>query len=430
MKTLKCISVFILAIILQAGHLPVEAAESYNKFSFGFHGGTLTGFTDVKKHGLLPSSDEVTFGGGLMLNYHMSPVLTLQGSFFYGDLMGIYPPDNLEFQSELMEGTFRARTSINTLLVPHSRLNQYVNLYAFVGAGVVAYRSRLWDGGVLQQPMYGYEFDPNWVLDKTSPEIELAVPFGMGVNVKLSDRIDLGIETGFRYTSSDRLDARVVPGSRADMYNYTSVGLTFRLGRNTNSKDWASPARTMYPGDIDRLDRLSERVERAERDVTTVKEKQEELELREPEVVDVDVDADLDAIRREIDALAEQQTDLGRRTTQIFGALEDITEQIIRLETERPEIPVRPEDPEVPRPDVFYSVQVMASKENVSVAAAQEYLGVNTDMERLYIDGWYKFVSGRFHNLEDAILHMQRIWNRGVRDAFVVKYENGSLRPR
>ncbi len=377
--------------------------SDYNKFSFGISGGVLISFMDVKEQPFFPDLEEITYGGRLMLNYHMSPVLTMQTNFLYGELKGMDTENNLTFETDLMEATLNARISLNALLHPASRLNQSVNLYGFIGAGALAYRSRLFENdGPDPTSFFGFEDDG---VTKDDLKFELAVPFGLGINFKVAERLDIGIETGFRYTSSDRLDAMEVPGSRKDMYNFTSVGLTFRFGRNTNSKDWASPQQAMFPGDLARVEQLAARAEQLEDDIQAVKEAHE---------------ADMDILRKELEGLVEKQTDLGTRTAHLFGAIDDLTEHVFKLETQMQEV----------EPEVFYSVQVMALREDLSVAEAQSYLRINKNLERFHINGWYKFISGRYHNLEDAILQMQRIWGQGVKDAFVVKYEDGILRPR
>ncbi len=407
MKTItRCILlVFVLVTALSSG--PVRANDTgpangspYNKFSFGLSGGMFTSLTDVKELPFLPDSDEITYGGRLMLNVHFSPVLTLQGNFLYGELKGIETQNNLAFETDLIESTLNLRISINGLFVPASRVNQSVNLYGFIGVGALAYRSRLLQAGV-PISYYGYT-DGGQTADDL--KLEFVAPYGLGVNFRISERMDIGIETGFRYTSSDRLDAWPVSGSRHDMYNFTSVGLTFRFGKNTNSMDWAPIDRAMYPGDVHRLDALDQDMASLEEGIADMKSQH---------------DSDVETVRRDVRQLTQEQAEVSRRTKQIFIALEDVTRQINELETK---IDAQPER--------YYSVQVMALREELSVAEAQSYLGINTDLEMVYDDGWYKYYSGRYHNLEDAILKMQRLWGQGVRDAFVVKCEDGVFRPR
>ncbi len=114
-----------------------ETNSGYNKFSFSIHGGSLISYTDVKPNSFFNSASEsLTFGGGLGLNYHLSPALSLQGRFLYGQLEGLQERRNLEFRADIYEAVINARISLNTLFNPLSRSNQWMNFYATIGAGV------------------------------------------------------------------------------------------------------------------------------------------------------------------------------------------------------------------------------------------------------------------------------------------------------
>ncbi len=368
---------------------------TYNRFSFGFSGGLMTPFTDVKENEILPHSDEMAWGGEFRLNYHMSPLFTLQANFLYGQLTGVDQEENLRFDSDIMEFGLNARISVNKLFAPHRSSNEWFNFYAMLGAGIVGYETEL------------MEYSSGNILNTQDLSHHLVIPFGLGMNFRVSDRIDIGLESSMRYINSDRLDLTEVVGSSRDLYNYTGIGITIRLGRNTRSMDWAPPSQVLYPGDPSRLERLAERARSNEQKISALEQKHDE---------------DIASLREEVASVTDGQAELGQRTTEVFGAFEDLSRQVIMIENRLDELEREP--------DTFYSVQVMALKEDLSIEEAQKYLGINTQMEKLHINGWYKYISGRYHNLEDAILQMQRIWGQGVRDAFVVKYEDGVLRPR
>ncbi len=373
----------------------IAAEQEYNRFSFGFSGGLMTSFTDIKDSEIMPHSDELAFGGEFRLNYHISPVFTLQTNFLYGNLKGIDQEADLQFDSRIMEGSLNARVSLSGLFAPHRSSNEWFSFYSILGAGLIGYETELMD------------YSTGNVIQEEGLSRHLVIPFGLGMNFRVSERIDIGIESTFRYINTDRLDIYEVTGSSRDMYNYTGVGITIRLGRNTRSMDWAPPAQVMYPGDPSRLERLAERNRSTEERI---------------DQLDATYRGDIDDLRVEVSDVAETQTSLGRQTTQVFGAIEDLSRQVLMLENRLDEMEKMPE--------TFYSVQVMALKEDLTIEEAQKFLGVNTNMEKLHINGWYKYISGRYNNLEDAILQMQRIWGQGVKDAFVVKYEEGVLRPR
>jgi len=419
MKTMRQLSILtILSFSLTMFSNVLGAEENnqtneFNKFSFGFHGGVLTGFTDIKENNFFPDSDEITYGGGMFFNYHWSPVLTLQTNFLYGELKGIDTNQNWEFETEMLEATLMARLSLNTLLRPHATANQKVNFYATLGAGAVAYRSQWFEDGNLEN-FYGYE-DDGFTSD--DPEIELSIPVGLGVNFRIAERFDLGIESGFRFTSSNRLDGRPIVGSERDLYNYTRVGITFRLGPNTNSMDWAPPSQVMYPGDVTRMDEMDRRLDTVTEDVDDLREAHE---LREEAIQEIEEDIQQIIVR--LDGMSEETAEVTQRTVQLFGAIEDVSQEFYRLQEEVEKLQEEP--------DHFYAVQVMALKEEMPVEEARKHLGITQDVRVYHINGWYKYVSGQYKNLEDAILHMQRVWGQGVRDAFVVEYRDGVLSPR
>ncbi len=372
--------------------------QGYSQFSFSLNGGSLISFTDIKENDLLPDSEELAFGGGLSLNFHRSPVLTLQTSFMYGELVGISTKDNLRYDTELGHALLTANVSINRLLAPQSNTGQWMNIYGFTGVGALMFNAKLTelDTGNLLKNAYE-EGEGEW-------HNGFVIPFGLGLNFKLSDRIDLGIKSSFQYAFLDELDAHVVDDSRKDMYNYTSVGLTLRLGSNPHSKDWAPVDEVMYPGDLNRIERMEARAAELEQELEATKDQHSE---------------DMDHVRDDLDEVSQEQVQLSGRVGQLFGALEDVSQQIIRLEEEMAK-----------ETEEFFSVQVMAIKEDMSVEEAHEALGANIDLEKHHVDGWYKYISGRFETLEAAKLHMQRIWGQGIKDAFIVKYDEGLIYPR
>ncbi len=376
---------------------------SFNRFSITLHGGGLVGLTDIRRYAFLPDSDELTFGGGISLNRHYSPALTMQTYLNYAEMKGISPGDDLSFETEMIEAVLRMRVSLNALLNPEGRSRQFMNVYAFIGGGALAYRSVASHDG---QPVrfYGYEDDGR---TKDDMKLEFVAPYGLGVNFRLSERIDLGIETGFRYTSSDRLDAWPVTGSRTDWYNFTSAGLTIRLGRNTNSADWASPRVSMYPGDTGRMAAL-------EAQASELREGQEDLQSEQAELA-----ARLDESRERVVVVQRSQE---TATARIMAQLEEMQRKSESMQEELNRLSAAM--------DTYFAVQVAALRENLPVDDVQEKLGITLELRMHEADGWYKYITGQFRHLEDAILQMQRIWGMGVKDAFVVEYAEGVYRPR
>ncbi len=408
-EMIRPLSLFLVLVIMSLfqtnanGNDDLGDAREFNRFSVGLSGGVISPFTNMIENPFFPDQDELTLGGRFMLNYHISPVFTFQTNFLYGEMKGINAEENREFETDLFEATLNARISINKLLNPQTRYSESVNFYGFVGAGLLGYRSRLYENDEIIR-YYGYK-DQGHTEDNLQPE--LIIPYGLGINFKVSERFDIGLETGFRYSSSKRLDAWPLDRERKDQYNFTSIGITIRLGSNTRSMDWAPPSEVMYPGDVTRMDDLERRMD-------TLAEDTEELHATHEQ--------DMESVRVQVEGISSEKADIMQRTVQLFGAVEDLAGEVSRIDAEVQKLKEGP--------DQFYSVQVMALKEELPLDDARKHLNIPFELAIYQINDWYKYISGQHKNLEDAILHMQRIWGRGVKDAFVVEYRDGMLYPR
>lgn len=418
MLTLNCIvlktkrlitAILIVALTLTVGLSRVSASdESFGKFSISLHGAAFISYTDVRESSFLNSaSDALTFGGGLRLNHHLSPAVTLQYRFMYAGLEGIDESSDIKFESDIIEASFNVRVSLNTLLTPQSQSNRWMNLYAFAGSGFLMHRSTLFHKETGDVIRYAYQGKEG--VSRDDMHSAFVIPAGLGINFRVSDRMDIGLETSFNFAMTDELDALVVSGSRKDMYNYTGVGLTFRLGRNTNSIDWAPPHTVMYPGDVGRLDNLDQQIALTETEIESIKETTSQ---------------DITEVRSELSGVSGSQDESNRRISQLHGNVEGLTEQLVHMEAQLKQLM------EEQKAERFFSVQVMAQTDEISTEDAKTLLKIPFELEMVYHDGWYKYYSGRFNDLEDAKLHMQRIWGQGVKDAFIVVYEDGKLTPR
>ncbi len=418
MLTLNCIvlktkrlitALLVVAMAMTVNLSRVSAADNnYGKFSFGLHGAAFISYTDVKESSFLNSaSDALTFGGGLRLNHHLSPAVTLQYRFMYAAIEGVNETRKLKFESDIFEASFNVRVSLNTLLTPQSQSNRWMNLYAFGGSGLLMHRSTLFDTETGDVKRYAYQGKDG--VSQDDMHAAFMIPAGLGINFRVSDRVDIGLETSFNFVMTDELDALVVAGSRKDLYNYTGIGLTFRLGRNTDSKDWATPRTAMYPGDAGRLNNIDELLSLKETKIESVKETTSQ---------------DVSQVRSELSGVSGGQAESERRISQLDGTVEGLTKQLVYLETQLKQLR------EEQKTERFFSVQVMAQKAEISIEEAIKLLKIPFELEMSFHDGWYKYYTGRFNDLEDAKIHMQRIWGHGVKDAFIVKYDEGKLTPR
>jgi len=298
----------LLAALLMAFSLLVQpllaqrhVGADYNRFSLGLNAGLLTPFTDIKQNSYFPAFDELTFGGGAKLEYHFSPAFGLRGQFLMGNLSGKDDSQDRYFKSEIWDANLAGVVSFSKLLTPRWSKNDRIDIYGALGVGMVSYRSKLFLNDQIEN-VYGYSADGSV---KESRLIDLAMPFGLGVRFNLSNRIDLEIESGFRMTQTDKLDALRRIFSKYDAYNYTSVGFVFKLGKNTRSMKWASPSVVMYPGDVTRMDFVVERIQEVDRRIDVIDQR----------ILENTYDREFAELRQQIQAIDIRQNELGMRVS-------------------------------------------------------------------------------------------------------------------
>lgn len=300
----------VVALVLLAQPLfgQSQGNTGFNRFSLGIHGGVVTPFTDIEQRDYFRVLDEFSFGGGVLAEYHFTPVFTLRGSFLMGKLKANDETQNIYFNSEFWEANATGMLSFSKLLSPRWKRNDRIDIYGVLGAGVVAYRSKYYDSLTDElKKSYGYSEDGS---EKEKREMDLAIPVGLGVRFYLSPRIDLAIESVYRFTQTDKLDALHRYDTRYDTYNYTNVGLIFKLGKNSRSMKWASPSVVMYPGDTHRMEFITERVTEVDRRV-------DQLDQR---LAQTTYDQDIAQLRQQVQAIDRKQNDLDARMSAMADA--------------------------------------------------------------------------------------------------------------
>ncbi|MDX9942713.1 MAG: OmpA family protein [Bacteroidales bacterium] len=300
--------VLALVLLVQPLFVQGQGNTGFNRFSLGIHGGVLTPFTDIEQRDYFRVLDEFSFAGGVNAEYHFTPVFTVRGSFLLGQLKANDETQNIHFNSELWEANVSGMLSFSKLLSPRWKRNDRIDIYGILGAGVVAYRSKYFDS--LNDELiksYGYSEDGS---EKEKRELDLAIPLGLGVRFYLSPRIDLAIESVYRFTQTDKLDALHRHFSRYDTYNYTNVGLIFKLGKNTRSMKWASPSVVMYPGDVQRMEFITERITEVDRRVDQIDQRMQQTTY----------DQDIAQLRQQIQGIDQKQNDLDARMSSLADA--------------------------------------------------------------------------------------------------------------
>lgn len=219
---------FLIAVITALGfqavaQRPARMDSQLNRWSFGLTTGVTTHFGTIKQNDFWPDRDEIGIAYGLKADYHISPVFSLNSRLIAGELIGMRA--SRSFETEIQEGSLNLVLRINQLIGPSWSMNNRFSLYAFGGIGGVRFDASKYVNGSLEKEAEG---------------IVPFIPVGGGMAIRLGQRTDLYIESANRFTNSDDLDAAESAIGKNDVYNFTSVGLVFRLGPRTRGMNWSS----------------------------------------------------------------------------------------------------------------------------------------------------------------------------------------------
>lgn len=129
----------------------------------------------------------------------------LQTDIQANDENGIYPGRGLHFRTPIIETAFTA--AINLAYIDFNHGNSYLAPYIFGGVAAYHFNPQGYYQGewVDLQPL-GTEGQGIEGYTKPYNLREFAVPFGIGVKAKLTRRIGIGFELGFRKLFNDYLD--------------------------------------------------------------------------------------------------------------------------------------------------------------------------------------------------------------------------------
>ncbi len=150
-------------------------------------------FTTSQSHGAF----------GLGLQYDFTSRLSARGGLAYGRVSGddklakdsFLVARNLNFTSQVLEGHLMAEYRF--LDLDSKKFTPYV----FAGIAVFGFDPYTWDTSGVKRFL-----QPLTTEGVAYSRVQLALPFGGGIKLKVNDRLSLGYEIGLRKTFTDRLD--------------------------------------------------------------------------------------------------------------------------------------------------------------------------------------------------------------------------------
>ncbi len=195
----------------------------------GLNAGPSLFFGDIKQNPLMPVStnnNEWRMGGSLMVGHQFSYVFGLRGQALYGQIAGTKRKFDYFFQGDYIEFNLNTTIDLNNLF-GRNRTDRFASAYLLVGVGLTNYNTTTYS---LSTGAIGQRFGFGSGSGIGGRTLEGVITGGVGVNFRINNKFIINFETANRLVNTDNMDGWV-NGFKYDVYNYTSVGLSYRFGR-------------------------------------------------------------------------------------------------------------------------------------------------------------------------------------------------------
>lgn len=204
-----------------------------NTLGFGFDVGITTFFGDIDESAAQGDlSNNIAYR--LSVNKSIGYWFFVEGQILVGNLSGEKKRGSGEQLSYLYFNTkfneFSLNADINVISLFTKKRSPKFNLLVGGGLGIITFKSKLIDGNTdAEIDSYGYSGEPS------SPE--LTGILGLKATYKISNHFYVLGQTSQRVVNTDFLDSKE-GGDKWDSFNFTSVGLVYKifLGRSSKSK--------------------------------------------------------------------------------------------------------------------------------------------------------------------------------------------------
>jgi len=340
--------------------------------------------TSAFKHG-------ISMGYGVVLTKQFSPVFGIRGELLMGtlngrkDFYGDGLPANLNFSSDLAEGNISAKINF-TDLFGSFKPKRFINVYGLAGIGLSNFNGRV---------INSVNGDALFVMGNGSGkgifgwEIDGMVTAGVGLSLRLNKNLDFTFENSMKFLQTDKL-GRVRGLLSYDMYSYSSVGISYKIGVSKKSKK-AGVAKK--PDVIKKDDTLAVVPKKAE-DNQVVKQ---EKVVTPPVSIKTDNKADLADKVKTSEVKKEEVKPIEVKAPVVNGNLY-----------------------------TGYKVQICAMKSSVPFEKIMKFYKLHEQIREDHIGVWYCYSVGEFKTVQAAMAYKkQLIMINKAKTAFVVKFENG-----
>lgn len=370
-------------ISLQAQEIVPKGFTPYWQVSI--NSGTSLFFGDIKENPIIPlnkNNNEWRLGGGLIVDYQFTPVFGLRGQALYGQLAGTKRSLDRYFEGDYIEFNLNTTIDLNNLF-SKKRTDRLVNTYLLVGVGITNYNSSFYNLSTGAKTGYIGFGSGSGIKGRT---LEGILTGGGGVNFRLSNQLIINFETAIRIMNSDKMDGWV-QNFKYDVYNYTSLGLSYKFGRRKIKPVRGTPL-----------------THQNMREVSPARQKSGKS--KKPVTVEMQP------------LMPPATSNTAKSKVQTQKLLTPVQKQISQTSVTTPP----------PRPILEYRVQIRAKYgHQISIALLSRKYGLSqNEIREDKYNGYYIYTIGSYQTYEQARTRRDILRSRfGVSDAFVVAFKNG-----
>ncbi len=295
---------------------------------------------------------------------------------------------NLKIEANIFEFTINPTINLSRLLWGYETTKP--DIYAMIGLGVCSWKAKLKDLKT------GYELGYSGV---SGNRVTATVfPVGLGITIPIKENWKISFETSLHIIESDRLDV-VEGGFISDMFSFTSVGITYQLGK----KFWKSSG--LSGNDDNSIGIMDYR-----NDSKPVSSKAENYNIQKSEK---------DQQNKNLPQVLDFPTSVVEQSIQIHKNTS--TPETVKQNEEEASY-INPAD----QKGIVYRVQFLASKVKLSPENILAKYKITEPLSETISGGWYKYAAGSFKTFAEALNYSKKLKNIGLKDSFVVKYKNGA----
>jgi len=231
-KSLAVTILFLLLVdaVIAQSEKKTEDKLFYSYWEVNFNAGTTLFFGDVKQYKILPAENEIRMGAGFQLMRQLTPIFGVRGQMLYTQVSGVRSQWDRYFQADLFEFNMNAKVNLSNLISGYKK--RLIDVYATVGIGFINYNSQLIETST-EEIIREIGFGTGESFGGRS--LNGIGTVGMGFDIRISDKWYINLESANRIMNTDIFDGWV-GGFKYDVYNYTSVGITYKFGQSKKGK--------------------------------------------------------------------------------------------------------------------------------------------------------------------------------------------------